>query len=639
MRARLTHTHARHLISTQQKLGSGPAEVSKQVQVSHTHKRACFCVHVQSHEPLIKVGLSGLELLLSHCAAAGDLRSLRQLLGRLEPALHAQLAHVMHATQHLQQAQLAQHLQRHLLARAGSSSAAAAFAGGQQGGAQQQQQQAAVARAALFGPLVVSGGGPQQAGGGAWPAPLAAASHMLLLAHRMLARVHAAHRRALPWRLQALLLRPLLHCARQCAVFNQRLEQEATCAQLVVAAGTGDGPGAAAATSLLAQVLSGADVTAGPSSTSGAANNAKTAGEGGAEGGASVHGAAFPPISPFQRLSHLASFTAPNVTAEVAAAAAAAVAGAGTAAAAAAAAAAPRRQSTDQDEVVADSILEAGTAAQAQAQLAAGANAARVAAARAAAEQPVTPTAAVAAEPGHASRSPPGAVRASASPRQGAVGGVVAATPLTLLPGAAHVSLVRLEMETARCVMDAAEACCAAQQQGGGGKQAVEEEADEDGQEQRPALAPELSGPSALLRALCGDVIRHSAAALTQALQLRVGDDSLCLLSSPGPSDRLGGAGGSQPLQSASGVVASGAVAGPGGWLEELRAPLVAHAVLVAGGMPGGGEAAHVRGLFPHLVVVMCSYQAMVREAVAVYFSQVVRPMVMGGGGGSSALL
>lgn len=162
----------------------------------------------------------------------------------------------------------------------------------------------------------------------------------------------------------------------------------------------------------------------------------------------------------------------------------------------------------------------------------------------------------------------------------------------------ADTSLLRLEMESARGVIETLELCIQ-EASNSGEKQHTAEPVKGTADNDCPA------SPIVMLHGLCEDIIKQGAAALTRSLQDRLGS---------GVTSILPDSAAQEPVPA---------------WLSDAHAPLLARAVLVMATTPGAQQVQFVRSLFPHLLVVMCSHQPMVREAVAVYFGQAIRPLVM----------
>jgi hypothetical protein len=197
-----------------------------------------------------------------------------------------------------------------------------------------------------------------------------------------------------------------------------------------------------------------------------------------------------------------------------------------------------------------------------------------------------------------------------------------------------HAALARLELETAGSAMDALEDSL----------ESVSWSLEEDEESDAASAAGGQSGsggggggsgvpsPRALLQRLCMDIIISGGASLTQALQTRLGSRGASVLVSAASSSRAGRDGGGDGSEVGAGVHVAAS------WLDALRAPLVARALLMAAHLPGAAERRLVRALFPHLLVLMCSHQVVVREAVAVYFRKAVGPHIMGSGAGTERL-
>jgi hypothetical protein len=488
------------------------------------HELADTSIHwlLQPNEVLAMSGLHGFEQLATQVARGGDLEAWDQLLAMLSPITQQELQGVMSQTR-----ELATH----------------------RGGAQQQQASRA-------------GGTP----GAPLPPELRSRSRVLIMTHRLLAKLHMQHGQHLPWKQQLQLVDPLLHATRTCMSFNQQLEAELLSldvkqpAVLQMHSMPHTMPSAAAMFIAVQQQQVASGQQAVPA--------------GGAVG--EVHSAAVSTVQPPQSAGR--------------------VVGQGT------------------DEEVADDIL--ARAGSLPPTVVAG---------------PAKPAAAAAAAAGEPSGIPLQAPLPAGVEEEGGADGLQAPAPVVASWGpqvpagilvstadshaSMQLALARLEMEAANAALDVLEHCVQFNQQR---------------QEQHSSSSggTDISHAGAagqLLAELCMHIITHCAAANASNASLRNNAAPLV----PHGTAQLGVPASRSTAGSA--MPAAGGAECASTWLEGVRAPLLARAILLYMQLPGNELMRGVQALFSEMLVLMTSHQAVVRNAVACFFKTAVEPVVRAG--------
>lgn len=518
---------------------------------------------VQPHEALATSGLSNFEQLLTQVGKRSELASWEQLVGMLSKVLQQELKTVMGQSEQLQ----AQRLRE-------------------------------------LGPASL-----QPLRHMPLPQSLRCRSRTLVMAHRLLARLHAQHAQQLPWVLQLQLVQPLLSTAHASVTFNQQLQQAA------VKAMAQQPPIIELSASMPAGVAYGAfPAAAGSDMGPGAVASVRTQGHSGAPAASSQAEPQAPhtPTSPSPTRLYTAAAPAGGTGSPFASEAMARsvvegmegdVGAAGSGQAEADSGSGSRAQAEAQQagaqqqqiggmgsieaERVADTILHtvnAGT----KFMTAGGQAAGEAAGTRAAGQGPLSP----------------------AQPQQTAGRGAAAhGVLLSSADGSSlqHLGLGRMEVECMGAAMDALEHSIHVAQSAQSAQLGPQAGSIAMGE-------TEAAAALAMLQDLCLFVISQTAGALTSLAEIRA--------AAPG----AGGLPKAQP-QDGDEQSASGYSGGPT-WLEGMRAPLLARAVLTYLQLPSAAHPVDVQNVFPHMLVLMCSRDERVRSAVAVWFKSAVQPLI-----------